>query len=108
MLFEGNERKELERKMKQEGRLPPGRSLTLKWPVLHYGAVPRFDPRTWSSKIYEMVNFALTLSWEALNRLPKKWISGMEFLGRDEPGFWEKNGYHMYGDPWKEQRFSED
>ena len=40
MLFEGNERRQREREMKLEGRLPPGQSLTLKWPVLHYGSVP--------------------------------------------------------------------
>src|SRR6266571_5285227 len=43
MLFQGNERREREREMRQAGRLPPGQSLTLKWPVLHYGSVPRFD-----------------------------------------------------------------
>ena len=36
-----------------------------------------------------------------------KWLRGMEFLDRDQAGFWEKNGYHMHGDPWKEQRFSD-
>jgi DMSO/TMAO reductase YedYZ molybdopterin-dependent catalytic subunit len=35
-----------------------------------------------------------------------KWVRGLEFLDHDAPGFWEQNGYHMYGDPWKEQRFS--
>jgi len=34
-----------------------------------------------------------------------KWVTGFEFLEGDEPGFWEENGYHMYGDPWAEQRF---
>ena len=37
-----------------------------------------------------------------------KWVKGMEFLAEDRPGFWERNGYHMYGNPWKEQRFSSD
>ncbi|MEA3534401.1 sulfite oxidase-like oxidoreductase [Rhizobium sp. CC-YZS058] len=37
-----------------------------------------------------------------------KWISGIEILGADRAGFWEKNGYHMLGDPWREQRYSED
>ncbi len=37
MFFEGSERKKLEQQMAREGRLPPGQSLTLKWPVLHYG-----------------------------------------------------------------------
>ena len=35
-----------------------------------------------------------------------KWISRIELLGRDRPGFWEVNGYHMRGDPWTEQRYS--
>ena len=33
-----------------------------------------------------------------------KWITGLEFMDDDQPGFWERNGYHMYGDPWLEQR----
>jgi DMSO/TMAO reductase YedYZ molybdopterin-dependent catalytic subunit len=34
-----------------------------------------------------------------------KWIRGFEFLKGDRPGFWERNGYHMEGDPWDEERF---
>lgn len=34
-----------------------------------------------------------------------KWISGIEFIREDRPGFWERNGYHRNGDPWKEERF---
>jgi DMSO/TMAO reductase YedYZ molybdopterin-dependent catalytic subunit len=203
MLFEGNQRKELEQKMRQEGRLPPGQALTLKWPVLHYGAVPKFDPGTWDFRIYGLVDTPVRLSWEEFNRLPQvevtrdfhcvtrwsrfdnhwrgvpfravlelvklgvgagfvlvhaeqgytaniplpdldrddvlfathhdgqpltpdhgyplrlvvphlygwksvKWVRGLEFLNRDAPGFWERNGYHMFGDPWKEQRFDTD
>jgi DMSO/TMAO reductase YedYZ molybdopterin-dependent catalytic subunit len=202
MLFEGNERREREREMKQVGRLPPGQSLTLKWPVLHYGSVPKFDPARWDFRVYGLVESRLRLSWEDFNRLPRfnhksdfhcvtrwsrfdkewggvairdvlalarpkpeashvlvhaeegytanvpltdlkrddvllathhdgeplsadhgfplrlivphlyawksvKWVRGLEFLNHDQAGFWEQNGYHMYGDPWKEQRFSE-
>jgi len=201
MLFEGKERRELERKMKQEGRLPPGQSLTLKWPVLHYGSVPVFDPETWDLRFYGLVESTLKLNWREFNQLPKvertsdfhcvtrwsrfdnrwkgvafrellqrtqpkssaayvlvhaeqgytanipltdldyeevilathhdgeplsaehgfplrlivphlyawksvKWVRACEFLDHDQAGFWEQNGYHMYGDPWKEQRFS--
>jgi DMSO/TMAO reductase YedYZ molybdopterin-dependent catalytic subunit len=201
MLFEGQDRRELERRMKQEGRLPPGQSATLKWPVLHYGSIPRFDPATWDFQVHGLVNNPLRLIWDEFNRLPKvqhssdfhcvtrwsrfdnrwdgvalqeilrratprpearfvlvhaeqgftanvpladldrenvllathhdgeplmpehgyplrlivphlyawksvKWVRGLEFLDRDAPGFWEQNGYHMYGDPWKEQRYS--
>ncbi len=35
-----------------------------------------------------------------------KWIRGIELMNGDKPGFWERNGYHMYGDPFREQRFS--
>jgi DMSO/TMAO reductase YedYZ molybdopterin-dependent catalytic subunit len=34
-----------------------------------------------------------------------KWVRGLELRVDDEPGFWERYGYHNYGDPWKEQRY---
>ena len=34
-----------------------------------------------------------------------KWVRGLRLAGTDEPGFWEVNGYHNYGDPWREQRY---
>jgi DMSO/TMAO reductase YedYZ molybdopterin-dependent catalytic subunit len=37
-----------------------------------------------------------------------KWVRGIELLNADEPGFWERYGYHNYGDPWKEQRYDGD
>jgi DMSO/TMAO reductase YedYZ molybdopterin-dependent catalytic subunit len=37
-----------------------------------------------------------------------KWLSGLRFTPRDEAGFWELRGYHMYGDPWREQRYTND
>jgi DMSO/TMAO reductase YedYZ molybdopterin-dependent catalytic subunit len=37
-----------------------------------------------------------------------KWVKGMEFLAEDRPGFWERNGYHMYGDPFREERYADD
>jgi DMSO/TMAO reductase YedYZ molybdopterin-dependent catalytic subunit len=37
-----------------------------------------------------------------------KWLRGIEFIDKNKPGFWERNGYHMYGDPWKEQRYDFD
>ena len=37
-----------------------------------------------------------------------KWVNGIEMLNADEPGFWEEAGYHMYGDPWREQRYHGD
>jgi|SRR5437016_2459029 len=37
-----------------------------------------------------------------------KWARSLQFIAQDEPGFWEQLGYHMYGDPWKEQRYAGD
>ena len=204
MIFgEGNERKILERKMRDEGRLPPGQSATLKWPVLHEGTIPSFNPQTWDFRVGGLVEKPVRLNWEEFNRLPQieivtdihcvtrwsrfdnrwqgvpftevmrlaapkpdarfvmvhaeqgftanvpledlmrpttlfalkhdgepltpehgyplrlvvphlyfwksvKWVRGLELLAADAPGFWEQNGYNMYGDPWKEERFDTD
>ncbi|HEX5484013.1 MAG TPA: sulfite oxidase-like oxidoreductase [Terriglobia bacterium] len=202
-LWGDDERKTLQEKMRREGRLPQGQSLTLKWPVLHYSGVPDFDPKTWDFRTAGWVEKPVRLSWDAFLRLPKvqvtadfhcvtrwsrfdnrwegvafrtiyemtapkpdathamvhceegyttnvpladllednvlfayrhdgeplpaehggplrlvvpklyawksaKWVRGLEFMPYDKPGFWEQNGYHMYGDPWKEQRFDTD
>jgi DMSO/TMAO reductase YedYZ molybdopterin-dependent catalytic subunit len=37
-----------------------------------------------------------------------KWVRGLRLIREGEPGFWEMYGYHMYGDPWREQRYSGD
>jgi DMSO/TMAO reductase YedYZ molybdopterin-dependent catalytic subunit len=37
-----------------------------------------------------------------------KWLRGIELRNADTPGFWERYGYHNYGDPWKEQRYAGD
>ncbi len=203
-IFAANsERKLLEAKMKREGRLPPGQSATLKWPVLHYASIPSFDRSTWEFRTSGLVEIPLQLTWEDFVRLPQtqmtsdfhcvtrwsrfdnrwegvlfqavydltrpkpeathvlvhatdgfatnvplkdlvednvifalkhdgeplsaehggplrlvvpklygwksaKWVRGLEFLPHDRPGFWEQNGYHIYGDPWKEQRHDDD
>jgi DMSO/TMAO reductase YedYZ molybdopterin-dependent catalytic subunit len=202
-LFTGDERKRKQEEMRRAGRLPPGQSLTLKWPVLHYGNVPRFDPQTWRLRCWGRIQSPLELMWAEFSALPQyehisdfhcvtrwsrfdnrwsgiamqtilgrvqpqpdashvlvhapegftanvpladlqregvliatqhdgqpltpehgaparlivphlyawkavKWINGLEFLSHDEAGFWEKNGYHMYGDPYREQRLDTD
>src|SRR6266702_3103532 len=63
-------RRELEKKAKAEGRLPPGQSLTLKWPVLHYGSVPKFDPAKWDFFVRGLVEQPLRLTWEEFQKLP--------------------------------------
>ena len=37
-----------------------------------------------------------------------KWVRGLRLMDHDEPGFWESYGYHIYGDPWREQRYAGD
>ena len=37
-----------------------------------------------------------------------KWIRGLRFMDRNDPGFWESLGYHIHGDPWMEERYSGD
>jgi DMSO/TMAO reductase YedYZ molybdopterin-dependent catalytic subunit len=195
------DRRELEKKAKAEGRLPPGQSLTLKWPVLHYGSVPHFDAAKWDFKISGLVEEPVRLTWDEFRTLPQtevtsdfhcvtrwsrldnrwkgvlftdvmklvrkkpeaefalvlaeegytanvpladllrpdvlftfehdgepltaehggplrlivphlyawksvKWVRGFMLLDHDRLGFWERNGYHACGDPWKEQRYS--
>jgi DMSO/TMAO reductase YedYZ molybdopterin-dependent catalytic subunit len=201
MFENAKDRRAQERVMREAGRLPPGQSLTLKWPVLHAGTVPRFDPKTWNFRVTGLVEEPLRFTWDEFLRLPMtaltadmhcvtrwsrfdvrwegvlfselmkrirvkapakyvmvlaeqgytsnlpladllrpttlfalkhsgeplpadhgypvrlvvpnlyawksvKWVRGLEFMDHDEPGFWEQNGYNMYGDPFKEERYS--
>ena len=181
-------------------RVPPGQYLTQKWPVLHYGPVPPFNPKTWDLRVFGNVENEFKLNWEEFQKLDQttvtadmhcvttwsrldqrwegipfakivelakplpdakfviahseqgftantpiefclrddclialrangeeltpehgaparlvvprlyawksaKWLRGIEFSGVDKPGFWERNGYHNRGDPWKEERY---
>jgi DMSO/TMAO reductase YedYZ molybdopterin-dependent catalytic subunit len=181
-------------------RIPPGQYLTEKWPVLHYGPIPPFDPKRWDFRVWGEVESEVRLTWDEFQKLdqttvqadmhcvttwskldqkwegipfkrivelakpkpsakfvishceygftanvpidatrgddvlialrangaplapehgyparlviPKlyawksaKWLRGIEFRANDSPGFWEKNGYHNTGDPWREQRY---
>jgi len=181
-------------------RVPPGQYLTEKWPILHYGPIPTFNPKTWDFRVFGRVEHELRMDWEELQKLDQttvqadmhcvttwsrleqrwegipfskivelakpppdakfviahseygftantpieyclrddclialrangeplapehgkparlvvprlyawksaKWLRGIEFSVMDKPGFWERNGYHNVGDPWKEQRY---
>jgi len=185
---------------KRANRVPPGQHLTDKWPVLHYGQVPKIETSQWTLKIFGLVEQERVVSyqdftalpmvkvfsdihcvttWSRLNNLweglssneiknivnidpqarfvivhafgrfttnltisdffepdvllalkhdgqsiaadhggpvrlvvPRlyfwksaKWVTGLEFSAIDKPGFWESNGYHNHGDPWKEERY---
>ena len=37
-----------------------------------------------------------------------KWVRRLQFIDSEQPGFWEELGYHIYGDPWREQRYAGD
>jgi DMSO/TMAO reductase YedYZ molybdopterin-dependent catalytic subunit len=200
-----------EEKIRKEGRMPPGQSLTLKFPVLHYGPVPKFNAATWDLRVWGEVENEVTLNWDEFQKLPRtqltmdihcvtrwskfdtvwegvsvkslidhgiikpkptaqyviqhaehgfttnlplaivlqdtflmathfdgrplepdhgyplrgvvgnipgrddlktpyfwkgaKWLRGLELRTNDQPGFWEKAGYHNEADVWQEERF---
>jgi len=64
-------RKESEQRFLQEGRLPPGQSATQKFPVLHYGPVPRFNPATWSLRVWGEVEREVRWTWDEFQKLPR-------------------------------------
>jgi DMSO/TMAO reductase YedYZ molybdopterin-dependent catalytic subunit len=64
-------RKEEEEKVKREGRLPPGQALTSKFPVLHYGPVPSFNPATWNFRVWGEVAQERRWNWDEFNQLPR-------------------------------------
>ena len=63
-------RKKEEEKIKSEGRLPPGQSLTQKFPVLHYGPTPNFDESTWDLRVFGEVETPMRWSWQEFQALP--------------------------------------
>lgn len=184
-------------------RTPPGQHLTRRWPVLHYGDVPTFDPDRWNFEVVGLVEHELRLSWADFAALPAidvqgdmhcvtrwsmldnswrgvaprellqragvkaeasfvivhcegdysanlplsaldendvvlathhdgerlspehglpvrlvvpsryawksaKWVTSIEIVDEDRPGFWETFGYNSSADPWREERFAGD
>ena len=67
-------RKNDEEAMRDNGRLPPGQSLTQRFPVLHYGPVPPFNPEKWDFQIWGEVEQPLRLNWEEFSQLPRSTI----------------------------------
>jgi DMSO/TMAO reductase YedYZ molybdopterin-dependent catalytic subunit len=65
------QRKEDEERVAQEGRLPPGQSLTNKFPVLHYGPVPAFSPATWDLRVWGEVEQEVRWTWDQFMALPR-------------------------------------
>jgi DMSO/TMAO reductase YedYZ molybdopterin-dependent catalytic subunit len=64
-------RREQEEKVGREGRLPPGQSLTNKFPVLHYGPVPGFNPSTWDFRVWGEVEEERRWTWQEFQALPR-------------------------------------
>lgn len=70
-MANSTDREQLEKQMDKEGRLPPGQSLTVKFPILHYGSVPPFNPETWQFKIWGEVENEISLTWKEFCQLPQ-------------------------------------
>ena len=66
-----SKRKDEEERMDSEGRLPPGQSLTQKFPVLHFGPVPTFNPATWDLHIWGEVEDEVRWTWDQFQELPR-------------------------------------
>lgn len=68
-------RREEEQRVKKEGRLPPGQSLTLDFPVLHVGPTPRFNEATWDLRVFGSVEREMRWTWQEFLALPKVTIT---------------------------------
>jgi DMSO/TMAO reductase YedYZ molybdopterin-dependent catalytic subunit len=68
-------RRQEEAKVRDEGRLPPGQSLTQKFPVLTYGPNPPFDPQTWDFRVFGEVENEMRWTWDEFLKLPTKTIT---------------------------------
>ncbi len=56
----------------EASRLPPGQIVTQKWPVLHYGTVPRVERTEWRLEVGGLVDHPFTLTWDELLKLPRQ------------------------------------
>lgn len=67
-------RRRSEKELALAERLPPGQYLTEKWPVLHYGSVPSFDPTRWDFRVFGLVKQPIRLPYEEFMALPHKTV----------------------------------
>ncbi|MEX1071085.1 MAG: molybdopterin-dependent oxidoreductase [Anaerolineales bacterium] len=65
-------RRDEEERIRKEGRLPPGQALTQKFPVLHYGPIPRFNPASWDLRVWGEVEEEKRWSWDEFSKLPRQ------------------------------------
>lgn len=76
-------RKEAQDQINQKKKLPPGQSLTQKWPVLHVGSIPHFNPATWDFNIWGLVKQPRRFTWDEFSALPTvQQISDMHCVTR--------------------------
>jgi DMSO/TMAO reductase YedYZ molybdopterin-dependent catalytic subunit len=88
------------------GRVPPGQYVTRDFPVLSAGPTPHTPLERWDFTIVGQVNEPRRWTWEEFRALPAEEVTAdIRLTATDQPGFWEVNGYHNYGDPWREQRY---
>lgn len=71
MFRDFRQRKQDEQRVANEGRLPPGQSLTQKFPVLHYGPVPEFNPATWNFRVWGEIEQEVRWTWDEFQQLPR-------------------------------------
>ena len=76
----------LAKRMREEGRLPPRQSASIKWPVLHVGADPAFDAATWHVKTGGLVDPGR----EASRQLAGSWLSGAVTQGTANFPAWKR------------------
>ena len=75
MFAHFTQRKDDEKRLEDEGRLPPGQALTYKFPVLHYGPVPHFNPATWDFRIWGEVEEPVRWTWGEFEKLPRRKVN---------------------------------
>lgn len=68
-------RRDQEDEIRKMGRLPPGQALTNRFPVLHYGSVPRYDLKKWDFRIFGEVEEEKRFTWDEFNALPMRKIT---------------------------------
>jgi len=89
------EKKQDNLKFPPREKLPPGQSVTEKWPVLHYGSIPSFDPATWDFNIWGLVKEPKRFTWAEFSALPTvEQVSDMHCVTR-----WSKFDSRFEGVP---------
>ncbi len=79
------------------GRLPPGQVVAKRWPVLHHGPVPEFDPETWDLRVTGLVGAPFRLTWAEFRLLPQMTIeSDLHCVTR-----WSLLANHWRGVPFR-------